>query len=611
MVAAVAAAAALFGFAVSGSAGSMPASAVACAPPKAAPAYARSVRRALLAKRDLWGEPAARGAERADLRGGEPLPRAAALRGGPRRAPADRVGRLLPPVLVPVQRVRARSRRSTSPTAARSSRGGSAAPSLTVSVGTRRARAVRLLPRAAHPGAARRRLPADPRDLVRRRAPESSTGRSRSSGACSARPRRSASSTSPSTRGARGRARSCASTPSLRGLARGRGPAGRPASGRGCSSARAASFDGSAVSYSVAGRRRRRRLRGLARPRGADRASWWPTREPTPRRGAPSCASGARASRAARSTSSRSRGCSNAELGVLVQQIALAWRYSAGNHYEELSFAEALDAAEVMAGYGYDDVAKGILRVALRALPERFTNWRAGEQLVAGALYYRLYRDRRFVEEETPALARLVRVFGAPDRARGGPRAAASASATARTSAGRSTASTGRRSSARGCSRCRASGRRPGTRQLAARSRALAVRLDASLRRAVRRVDEAAARRLALRAGRAARQARAVRSPHRLAGGELLEPRDALRARLGLLRAARRGGRRPAPLPARPRLAAARRRPREGRVAVREPAVSRLRDRPGLRAQRLPVPRRQRPSPTSSCSASTGRWRRR
>ncbi len=102
----------------------------------------------------------------------------------------------------------------------------------------------------------------------------------------------------------------------------------------------------------------------------------------------------------------------DAERAVLVQQLALAWRYSAGNHYEELSFAEALDAAEVMAGYGHPDIARAILRAALRALPERFTNWRAGEQLVAGALYYRLDRDRRFVEEETPALARLVRVFG-------------------------------------------------------------------------------------------------------------------------------------------------------------------------------------------------------
>ena len=51
------------------------------------------------------GSQAARRSERADVRGGAPLSRAAALCAGARRAPADLVGRLLPPVRVPVQRV--------------------------------------------------------------------------------------------------------------------------------------------------------------------------------------------------------------------------------------------------------------------------------------------------------------------------------------------------------------------------------------------------------------------------------------------------------------------------------------------------------------------------
>jgi hypothetical protein len=59
----------------------------------------------------------------------------------------------------------------------------------------------------------------------------------------------------------------------------------------------------------------------------------------------------------------------NAERALLVQELAMTWRYSVGNTYEELSFAEALDAAEVMATYGYGDVAKAILRFALRRLP--------------------------------------------------------------------------------------------------------------------------------------------------------------------------------------------------------------------------------------------------
>ena len=36
----------------------------------------------------------------------------------------------------------------------------------------------------------------------------------------------------------------------------------------------------------------------------------------------------------------------NGQLAILAQQIANGWRYSVGNPYEELSFAEALDSVE-------------------------------------------------------------------------------------------------------------------------------------------------------------------------------------------------------------------------------------------------------------------------
>jgi hypothetical protein len=98
----------------------------------------------------------------------------------------------------------------------------------------------------------------------------------------------------------------------------------------------------------------------------------------------------------------------DAERALLVQELSMTWRYSVGNSYEELSFAEALDEAEVMAEYGYADIAKAILRFTLRRLPERFSNFRAGERLVAGAEYYRLFRDRAYVAEETPELAAAV-----------------------------------------------------------------------------------------------------------------------------------------------------------------------------------------------------------
>ncbi len=102
----------------------------------------------------------------------------------------------------------------------------------------------------------------------------------------------------------------------------------------------------------------------------------------------------------------------DAALGVLGQVLAYGWRYSVGNPYEELSFAEALDAAEVAAQYGYPNVAKAILQVSLQRLsekPKRFTAFRAGHVLSTAAAYYRLTRDRAFIREETPELARLVR----------------------------------------------------------------------------------------------------------------------------------------------------------------------------------------------------------
>jgi hypothetical protein len=101
----------------------------------------------------------------------------------------------------------------------------------------------------------------------------------------------------------------------------------------------------------------------------------------------------------------------DAQRGLLVQQLTLGWRYSVGNAYEELSFAETLDNAEVVAAYGLGDAAKAILRFSLAQLPKRLTSWRVGEHFVAGAAYYRLFHDRAFVEEQTPELARALGVL--------------------------------------------------------------------------------------------------------------------------------------------------------------------------------------------------------
>jgi hypothetical protein len=105
----------------------------------------------------------------------------------------------------------------------------------------------------------------------------------------------------------------------------------------------------------------------------------------------------------------------NAENGILAQLIAYAWRYSIGNEYEELSYAESLDAAEVAAEYGFAPVAKNILEFSLqrmRTRPWRFTAFRGAHILSTAALYFRLTHDTSFLHSATPQLAHLVDRIG-------------------------------------------------------------------------------------------------------------------------------------------------------------------------------------------------------
>jgi hypothetical protein len=101
----------------------------------------------------------------------------------------------------------------------------------------------------------------------------------------------------------------------------------------------------------------------------------------------------------------------NAQLGILTQLISYGWRYSVGNPYEELSYAESLDAAEVAAQYGFADVSKSIIELALQRMrlrPWRFTAFRAAHILSTSAVYYRLTHDRAFLHAVTPELNALV-----------------------------------------------------------------------------------------------------------------------------------------------------------------------------------------------------------
>jgi hypothetical protein len=98
----------------------------------------------------------------------------------------------------------------------------------------------------------------------------------------------------------------------------------------------------------------------------------------------------------------------NAERALLVQNLSLTWRYSIGNPYEEFSFPEGVDAAEVMAEWGFADVAAAIMRTSLTRAPNPYPSWKMGEKLLGSAQVVRLGGDVAYLRHATPARRRYL-----------------------------------------------------------------------------------------------------------------------------------------------------------------------------------------------------------
>ncbi len=104
---------------------------------------------------------------------------------------------------------------------------------------------------------------------------------------------------------------------------------------------------------------------------------------------------------------------SHAYRALLVQNLALTWRYSVGNPYQQFSFPEGVDVAQVMSTQGLAAVARAILIKSFATPLTRYRNWKMGQKLVASALYYRLHRDRSYIEQVTPFLRAYATEIGA------------------------------------------------------------------------------------------------------------------------------------------------------------------------------------------------------
>lgn len=109
----------------------------------------------------------------------------------------------------------------------------------------------------------------------------------------------------------------------------------------------------------------------------------------------------------------------DAQRALLIQNLALTWRYSIGNAYEQFSFPESVDVAQVMAEYGFGAVARSILRTSLTRKPTPYPNWKMGEKLLGSASYYSLHRDRAYIDQTFPTLHRYVTALGRQIRANG------------------------------------------------------------------------------------------------------------------------------------------------------------------------------------------------
>ena len=102
----------------------------------------------------------------------------------------------------------------------------------------------------------------------------------------------------------------------------------------------------------------------------------------------------------------------DAQRALLIQNLGLTWRYSVGNPYQQFSFPEGVDVAQVMAARGFDAVARSILVTSLSRRPTPYPNWKIGQKLVGSATYYRFTRDRSYIRQVTPVLRGYVTQLG-------------------------------------------------------------------------------------------------------------------------------------------------------------------------------------------------------
>lgn len=97
------------------------------------------------------------------------------------------------------------------------------------------------------------------------------------------------------------------------------------------------------------------------------------------------------------------RAVMNAEKNLLIQNLALQWRYSAGNAYEDWYPSESGDALGDLGSYGFTASDRAGLQYILdQDIRTGYPNWDRGARLQLSAAYYDLTKDASFIDQNTP-----------------------------------------------------------------------------------------------------------------------------------------------------------------------------------------------------------------
>lgn len=106
----------------------------------------------------------------------------------------------------------------------------------------------------------------------------------------------------------------------------------------------------------------------------------------------------------------------DAQQNILIQNLALRWRYSVGNAYEAYYHPESSSALLTLANYGHSEAAASGAQFLLTGAERSYPAWTRGTKLQLAAQYFDITQDSAFIDLNTPQYVAIMDLMQA-DRA--------------------------------------------------------------------------------------------------------------------------------------------------------------------------------------------------